>query len=367
MEKETITTKECIELLSPELKSYLYDVHQETIANTVRDGRLDPSSADYLPPDVLSLKKHRYQILAQNGTSKFSGKDAEILECYISSFPKAIRQRELTKTMTDVVDALTNLIMHIGIWITHHEYYPDYHIAVHVMSRRKDWESEETKLLLKSVEAVYTNDSSISLVQPPVIRDLFGMRVILEQTTDKNILLKVMRIIVSILANPSSMEYKHFYHWVKTNDKLYGGSPIPKERLLRLLDYDFTMSHEKNYIENPKANGYESWQATFTVEASSPKAGGSMFELQGRTSQMEELLEYGLYADNKKNLAHEDYKQELYKFRKEIFSIQNYTGGLLYYNPAIGYDADGIGQPKRIASRTSSVHLVSEKNAYAEI
>ena len=361
-----LTTKELINLLSSELKSYLYDIHQETIANTIRDGKLNPSSKGYLPPDVLSLKKHRYQILSKNGTSMLSGKDAEILECYISSFPKAIRQRELTKTMTDVVDALTNLIMHIGIWITHHEYYPEFHIAVHVMSRRKDWEGEETKLLLKAVEAVYTNESSISMAQPPTIRDLFGIRVILEQTTDKNVLLKVMRIIVSILTNPNSREYKNFYNWVRTNDKLYGGSPIPKERLLRLLDYDFSMSHEKNYIEHPKANGYESWQATFTVEASSPKAGGSMFELQGRTSQMEELLEYGLDSENHKVLSHEDYKQELYNLRKELFSIKDYKGGLLYFNPAIGYDADGIGKSKQIASRTSSVHLVSEKEANAE-
>ena len=218
MQKNNLTTMELINLLSPELKSYLYDVHQETIASTIRDGKLKPSSKDYLPPDVLSLKKHRYQILAKNGTSMFNGKDAEILECYISSFPKAIRQRELTKTMTDVVDALTNLIMHIGIWITHHVYYPDFHIAVHVMSRRKDWEGEETKLLLKSVEAVYTNESTIFMPQPPVIRDLFGIRVILEQTTDKKILLKIMKIIVLVLTNPSSKEYKDFYQKKFAND-----------------------------------------------------------------------------------------------------------------------------------------------------
>ena len=88
-----------------------------------------------------------------------------------------------------------------------------------------------------------------------------------------------------------------------------------------------------------------------------------MFELQGRTSQMEELLEYGLNADNQKDLSHEDYKQELYNLRKELFSIKDYKGGLLYFNPYIGYDADGIGKSKQIASRTSSVHLVSEKDA----
>lgn len=61
MQKNNLTTMELINLLSPELKSYLYDVHQETIASTIRDGKLKPSSKDYLPPDVLSLKKHRYQ------------------------------------------------------------------------------------------------------------------------------------------------------------------------------------------------------------------------------------------------------------------------------------------------------------------
>ena len=173
-------------------------------------------------------------------------------------------------------------------------------------------------------------------------------------------------IIYQTWAGKTSKEYKKFYYWVKTSDKLYGGSPIPKERLLRLQDYDFTMSHEKNYIEHPKSNGYESWQASFTVEASSPKAGGSMFELQGRTSQMEELLEYGLNSENQKDLSHEEYKQEMYSLRNELFSIKEYKGGLLYFNPAIGYDADGIGKSKQIASRTSSVHLVSEKSANAE-
>lgn len=56
MQKNNLTTMELINLLSPELKSYLYDVHQETIASTIRDGKLKPSSKDYLPPDVLSLK-----------------------------------------------------------------------------------------------------------------------------------------------------------------------------------------------------------------------------------------------------------------------------------------------------------------------
>lgn len=356
--------KDCIKLLSPELKSYLHDIHQETVDLTIRDSNLSPSSQNYLPPDVLSLKKHRYQILSKNGTDMFSGKDKEILECYISSFPKAIRQREMTKTMTDVVDGLANLLMHIGIWITHEEYPQDFHISFHVTARRKDWEGEETKLLLRSAEAVYTNDSPLSIVQPPILRDLFGIRVIIEQTTDKTVLLRIIQIIVAILTNPNSKEYKSFYHWVKTTNKLYGGSPIPKERLLHFSEYDFSMGYEKNYINEPKSNGYDSWQATFTVEASSPKAGGSMFELQVRTSEMEERLEYGLKTSaEESDLAHSDYKKALYELRKEIFSLDNYNGGLLYYNPAIGYDADGIGKAKQIASRTSSVHLVSEKDS----
>ena len=359
-----LTSKDYIDLISPDLRSYLYEIHQETIEATIRDGKLNPSSAQYLPPDVLSLKKHRYKILAENGTSKFQGKDAEILDCYISSFPKSIKQREMTKTMTDVVDSLTNLIMHVGIWITH-EYCPDMHITMHVKSRRKDWEGEETKLLLKAVELVYTTNDSVVSLQPPTIRDLFGIKVILEQTTDTDVLLRVMKIVVAILTNPSSKEYIAFYNWIKTTNKLYGGSPIPKERLLSLLDYDFSMSHEKNYIKTPKSNGYQSWQATFTVEASSPKAGGSMFELQGRTSKMEEILEYG-YGCCNNDLAHFDYKKELNELKQEIFSIKNYTGGLLYYNPFIGYDDDGIGECKLITARTSSVHLVSEKNANTE-
>ncbi len=365
MTTKDLTPQKCIELLSPELKSYLYDIHQKTVEQTVRDGKLDPSSKGYLPPDVLSLKKHRYKLLLENGTSMFQGKDAEILECYISSFPKSIKHRELTKTMTDVVDSLTNLLMHIGIWITH-EYRPEYHITVCVLSRRKDWEGEETKALIKSVSTVYNNNENSISIQPPEIRDLFGIRIILEQTTDTYILLQVMKIVVNILTNPSSTEFNLFYNWLRTTNKFYGGSPIPKERLLPFKKYDFSMSHEKNYITKPKANGYKSWQATFTIGPSSPKACGSMFELQGRTSQMEEILEYGFGTDEQDCLGHDDYKKELYKLKKELFSINDYKGGLLYYNPIIGYDVDGIGKSKQISVRTSSVHLVSETTAHAE-
>lgn len=363
MRKKELSTNDCIALLSPELKSYLYDVHQETVESTIQDGRLSPTSEQYLPPDVLSLKKHRYMILLKHGTSSFTEKDAAILNCYISSFPKAIKMREMTKTMTDVVEELTNHIMYIGLWITH-EYCPDLHITVHVTSRRKDWEGEETKLLLKAVKLVYTNDDSVSSIQPPIIRDLFGIRVIIEQTEDSEVLLRVMKIIVSVLTNPSSKEYIAFYEWVRTTNKLYGGSLIPKERLLAFLDYDFSMSHEKNYVLKQKDNGYQSWQATFTVEPSSPKAGGSMFELQGRTSKMEEKAEYGGNLNTEevqKKLAHVEYKKELYELRMEIFGIKHYSGGLLYFNPLIGYDDDGIRKSKHIASRTSSLHLVSKK------
>lgn len=337
-------------------------MHQLTIASTIRDGKLSPDSPQYLPPDVLSIVKHHQQVLLDpKNKHSLTGKDALILDCYISGQEDIIRRRSLTKAMTDFMEDLTKQCMHIGLWITH-EHSPDLrHITVHVISRRKDIFGTELKLLLKSIELVYSNPTIIS---PPKTRDDFGVRIILDQTDDSEILLKVIQITINVLTNPYSKEHIAFYEWVKNIDKIYGGAPIPKDSLLHFRDYLITLSNEKNYVEQAKANGYETWQATGTIAPGSPTAEGMQFEVQGRTSKMHERAEYGsdLTEEEKKlGLAHFDYKKELDELKAEIYSFDDYTGGILYFNPKINYDEDGVMKSKHILARTSSIHLVSKK------
>lgn len=349
-----------IELLSPELKAYLHALSQEAAANTIRDGQLSPSDPQYMPPDVLSLAKHHYRVLSTVKDNPLTGKDAEILKRYISGQPISIQQRSMTKAMTDHMVYQTELFMHAGIWITH-EYSSDFNVTMHATARRKDWYGEQLKMLLQAVELSYT-DSNI-FVSPPRIFDLFGLRMIIDQTDDPQVLLAITKIMVAILTDPESAEHKEFCNWIMNTDKIYGGSPIPKESLLQFLEYSLIVHQEKNYVTVPKPNGYESYHIIFGTPIGSPYA-GSYWEFQGRTRKMHEKSEYGgnLSEDEKAGgLAHFDYKKIIDALKKEIFGIDDYKGGILFYNPNIGYDDDGVSSSKVIATRTSSIHLVSKK------
>lgn len=361
-----LSTEKLIKLITPEIKSYLHDAYQETIAQTIRNGRLDSKDPMYLPPDVLSIAKHHYDILLKRSAT-LTDKDLEILNLYISALPNTINQRSQSKAMTDFIDDFTTFLMYIGLWITH-VYAPSYELSVFVESRRKDLTGELIKLLLKSVEQAYNNSNNVVCsLQAPEIRDLFGIRFIIDNTNDTKILLNVVKIIVSILTNPLSEEHQQFYNWVQTSTISYGGSSIPKEKLLQFCDYTLKMSNEKNYICKPKDNGYKTWQATLSINKPSPKVCGSMFELQARTSEMHEKAEYGYIDDDGNEQGHDHYKQQVHQLKKEIFSIDNYTrGGILYYNPIIGYDKDGVDKAKLIAQRTSSIHVVPVTSAVSE-
>lgn len=353
-----LSTEKLIKLITPEIISYLHDAYQETIAQTIRDGRLDLKDPKYLPPDVLSIAKHHYDVLHKRPAA-LTDKDLKILNLYIAGLPNTINQRSQSKAMTDFIDDFTTFLMYIGLWINH-VYVPDYELSVFVESRRKDLTGELLKLLLKSVEQAYNNSNNfVCSLQAPEIRDLFGIRIIIDNNNDTKILLNVVKIIVSILTNPLSEEYQQFYNWVRTSTASYGGSSIPRERLLQFCEYTLKMSYEKNYICKPKDNGYKTWQATFSIYKPSPNVCGSMFELQARNSKMHEKAEYGYIDSNGNNQGHDLYKQKLHQLKKEIFSIDDYPhGGILYYNPTIGYDKDGVDKAKLIAQRTSSIHVV---------
>lgn len=360
---ENKTKIDCINYLlaNEPMKSFQNHIYQRAISKTIADGKLSPSSPHYLPPDVLSIAKHHYQELLLS-KHDFTGPSAQSIEYYIAGFPGLIRQREMTKAMTDFMVDFTTFCMYIAIWITH-VFCPHLHITVQVDSRRKDYEGEVLKLFLSSMMLAYNNDDdSLTAIQPPQIRDLFGIRIIVEQTNDSGILLDVMKIFVKILSNTSSYERNAFYEWLKTSDKLYGGSPLPKEKLLPFQNYDFQLSHEKNYISHPKPNGYKTWQATYTLGPTSPSACGCMFEMQARTNEMHIKAEYGgnLTPDEiKKGLAHDEYKRKINQLKKVLFNLPKYSGGILYFDPRIGYDLDGVRTCKHIECRTSSVHLVS--------
>lgn len=332
-------------VLSQKLKTFFITSFEEAVVKTIADGKLDTHSKQYRPPDILSIVEH-LEIVLENRKSELDGEDRLIFNCFLPSLRQTIRHRKLTMGSTSFISKFTDFIRYICIWLNSEK---GYNIDVKLVSRRKGLQSELKKILLKSLENV--NNPELMLT-PPVIRDRFGLRVILAQD-DPDLLLEVVRIIISILTNPDSDYYIDFTTWVKSVSGKFGGEEVPKDIILDFLNYNLNLGSIKNYISSPKDSSYQSWQCTFTVDATSPSLGGFMFELQVRTAAMHKNAEYG-------PAAHDDYKKEVAQSVQDIFEIKEYSGGIVFYEgpdyPDL--DQDGLSTCAQILSRHVSPHVV---------
>ena len=332
-------------ILSEKLKKFFITAFDEAIKQTIADGRLNPQADQYRQPDVLSIVEHLEAEL-DSKKLELDGDDRTVLNYFLPSLRQSIRHRKLTMGATSLVATLTDFIRYICLWLNSEK---GYNIDIKLISRRKALTSELKKILLKSLEHAGDPDLSMS---PPVIRDRFGLRMILADDNPE-LLLEVVRIIVAILTNPDSDSYIEFTSWLKASNGQFGGETVPKEMLLNFLKYHFTLGHVKNYILMPKESTYQSWQGTLTVDATSPNLGGFMFELQARTAAMHKNAEYG-------PASHDSYKKEIEAIVKDIFEIKEYSGGIVFYEgpeyPDL--DLDGLGICAQVLCRHISPHVV---------
>lgn len=333
--------------LSEKLGLFFSTSFSEAVKRTIEDGKLPQESKHYRQPDVLSIIEHFENVLDKRKL-ELDGEDRFVLNCFLPSLRQTIRHRKLTMGATSFISKLTDFIRYICLWLNSEK---GYNIDIKLISRRKSMISELNKILLKSLDHASDPDFMFT---PPVIRDRFGLRLILADD-DPDLLLVVTNIIISILANPDSDEYLEFTEWLKNANCKFGGEDIPKDMLLSLLDYHFTVSNVKNYILTPKESTYQSWQGTLTVDATSPSLGGLMFELQVRTAAMHKNAEYG-------PASHDKYKEEIELLVKDVFSMKDYSGGIVFYEgpdyPDL--DLDGLGICASILSRHVSPHVVEK-------
>lgn len=332
-------------VLSAKQKDFFITSFDEAVKQTIADGNLSPQDDQYRQPDVLSVVEHLEEVLDRKKLD-LDGDDRLVLNYFLPSLRQSIRHRKLTMGATSLVSTLTDFIRYICLWLNSEK---GYNIDIKLISRRKALTSELKKILLKSLE--HAGDPDLSMT-PPVIRDRFGLRIILADDNPE-LLLEVVRIIVAILTNPDSDSYIEFTSWLNAANGQFGGESIPKEMLLDFLKYHFTLGSVKNYILVPKSSTYQSWQGTLTVDATSPNLGGFMFELQARTAAMHKNAEYG-------PASHDKYKEEIELIVKDIFEIKDYSGGIVFYEgpdyPDL--DLDGLGICAQILSRHVSPHVV---------
>ena len=334
--------------LSEKLKDFFITAFDEALEKTIADGK--PESSCRKQPDVLSIVEHLEMVLSSRkaNLSDLDENDRQVFNCFLPSLRQTVRHRKLTMGYTSLVSDLTDFIRYICLWLNSEK---GYNIDVKLVSRRKALTSELKKILIKALE--HADDPELMFI-PPIIRDRFGLRIILAEDNPE-LLLVITKIIISILTNTDSEPYIEFTTWLHNVDCKFGGEQIPKKSLLNFLDYHFNLGNVKNYVLTPKSSTYESWQGSLTVDATSPNLGGFIFEIQTRTAAMHKNAEHG-------PASHDEYKKEIELKVKGVFEVKDYSGGIVFYEgpdyPDL--DLDGFEVHAEILSRHISPHVVEK-------
>ena len=237
-------------------------------------------------------------------------------------------------------------------------------------SRRKALEEELEKILdyaLQAAKKSFQNSGPIAVLVPmKPSRDLYGIRFILPNEDYKE-LFELIQIFMRILTDPFDVRRSRFHKWALTSeDSLrFGGASVPKALILKMLEHTFWYSDVHDFITTPTETSYQSWHATIHVDNNSPSMGGFMWELQVRTYEMHKNAEQGKEAN------HNRYEELRRPEVSGVFSIDSYTGGIVFYdgpnNPAL--DLDGLSTHAPILERHASPHAVPRShvnNSYWE-
>lgn len=332
------------------LKNFFHTAYNTAVEETIADGK-DRSSPNYKSPNVLSIAQHLEKVL-EDRKNEIPDEGKPILECFLPALRNSIKNRKITLSMTSFIADITEVIMYIALWINSEKFF-DQPIDLKIESRRKGLESELTKILVKSWLNCQDGNFIIAAL-PPVIRDRYGLRIIMSEN-DPELLLRITAIIVAILTNPDSEHRKNFWEWAQHSSRKFGGTYIPKDKIEKILKIFFSIDHIKDYVNSPKDSTYQSWQGTLYVDASSPILGGFMFELQTRTWAMHINTVRG-------DAKHSYYKDTEQCGANDVFHT-NFKEGIVFYNGADDpeLDKDGLSYPARILSRHVSPHTTEEE------
>ena len=300
-------------LLSPSTLKILHTGHEESLSHA----QSIVGAASYL---LEYLKKNRSMIVPE---------DCPTYDVFCSSLTRCIEYRKITDISTDAITFYNITVLYICRWLN---------VSADVVSRRKSWESDLTKMLENCLE-----DSSLSSVNP----DLFGVRVILNLTEDYGKLYLVHDTVNKILAGTDPCLRNQFLSWARNNV-----SPLTFPVIESVLAIPLSIIKNKNFVANPKPNGYQSLHTTMQIDsyyATDPKLRGVYFEIQYRTWEMHEN------AENNPAQSHRFYKtssipDDIYS----VFTLDDYSKCTI---PGVTneFDEDGVKKKddrgKQVATR----------------
>lgn len=339
---------------------FFNSVYDDAFKETIADSKKNKIDKDYQPADHLSLFQHMETVF-QRRESELSEEYSVLKTSFLLGIQDSVKTRKFTMGMTNLMEDMTVFFMYAVIWINcldpedpiRQKNGIEKPIDMKAASRRKGCESDLTKCLSKAWE--YQQQDNIEFVQPPVIRDRFGLRIIFADN-DPQLMLKVTKIIVQILVNPESEYTKNFKNWINTCNQKFGGMPIPKDKILYILSFSFFAGNIKDYINNPKDNStYQAWHCTLNISGTSPILGGFMFELQSQT--------WDMHCNNENEdgpASHYQHKLRTTYGAIKAFRLESYPKGMVFFNDPSNpeLDMDGITVHANILSRHVSPHVI---------
>lgn len=228
--------------------------------------------------------------------SEIADEDSEIIDSFIDGIRWTIGQREMSKDIEQMIVALKTTLHYISLWIN-----PN--LEVDFTHRTKKVKSTLEKVLSKSL----TPTESV------MIHDNYGIRGIVEsenETLAIQHIYDLFNAFFSIVARRNSKKKGDFINWLSVQSL----AVEERESIALVLDCPFGISFRKDFIKNPKPNGYQSLQFTLLIPMYSQVLPGVQVEVQLRTSVMHFIATEG-------TAKHEYYKEELLKEVIGIFTL----------------------------------------------
>lgn len=299
--------------------------------------------------NLLEIAEKLYEIL--NEIEINNEEDVIIFDSFLDGLRGCIQNRRKTFEITNLSIYIIVTMMYIVLWLNSTK---NMHIDIKWKARCKALESELTKLIRKSNSNLSAN-----------IRDRFGLKGIVQNDLKEKEIEEIIYIIFDctsgILAGKNRKMKKEFAEWVKGNKNIM---PMDKSIVEQILTIPFAIDFVKDYIQEPKANGYKSLQFTMTVQMYSEVLPGCQLEIQFKSRKMEEEAEHGKASHDAYKLTgglSEEELSEVDKYINKVFTAEDFTK--IHIVGFTGYkskeeDINGIHFAKEFADRRISTTLV---------
>lgn len=253
--------------------------------------------------NLIEAEETLYKIV--DNEMKFKEEDMKVIDGFLDGVRGSINERRLTFEITNIITYINITLMYIIRWMNSTR---KNQIDISLDSRRKGLSSELTKLLKKSASGEYSSY---------IVRDRFGLRGIIwnEGPEEENIQIidDIFENIIGIICAKNRKSRKEFLSWLENNSKIL---MIDKNIIAYILGIPFGIEAVKDYIRNPKGNGYRTLQFTLSVQMYSDTLPGLKFEMQFRTKEMDDQAENG-------TASHKFYKQTELGELEDVFRVDD--------------------------------------------